>query len=76
MKWSQTGNFDNPNDVILLAEGDNDLKAFNIEAKFTVPESRYGAHPIQITRYGSEDVYSPKGVRRYSQTGAFGPYFT
>lgn len=59
INWSQTGTFDNPNDLILLAKGTTPKNGYSISATFTVPESRYGAHPIQITRYGSEDVYSP-----------------
>jgi hypothetical protein len=58
VRWSPTATFEDDDDVIVLATGENPRDSYQITVSFIVPEAKYGVNYIQLARYGAEDILS------------------
>lgn len=58
VRWSRSATFENPDDIIVLAEGSNPRDSYSIVVSFAIPEAKYGVNYLQLVRYGADDIIS------------------
>jgi hypothetical protein len=56
VRWSNTATFENSDDIVVLAKGNNPRGSYEIMVNFIVPEAKYGVNYVQLNRYGADDV--------------------